>query len=443
MMLYVAGAILVLVLSIVFDLGLLAYAMYVLLGVLLLSRLLTAQWAKGLSASRKINAEKVKLGETVTMVLALENKGTLMVPWVLAEDAIPASARMYNPAALEVLGQRIAICSLAAGETKNLLYQVRCNRRGYYRIGPLVVETGDLFGLDRKYLVLSEPIFLLVMPKVIPIAGYQIASRRMLGEIRVAMQLYEDPTRISGIREYQRGDSLRRVHWPASARTGTLHSKVFEPSTIAGATLLLEMNQAMYLASHEPIKSDLLVTAAASIADGLYQLGQQVGIVSNGRDAAERYHFEEKQKQATIRETQGRKDAQQLAAEEHRNERLRPIQVKTGTGPETLRQILETLARLELNEGLEFARLVVEVASQLPRDATLIAILPKGSVEHALALGSLRRQGFAVTVILAVYEIYDFAQASVPFLAEGIEVRHLQNEDSIREICQQFALTGR
>ncbi len=441
MMLYVAGALLVLLVAIVFDLGLLAYAMYALLALLALSRLLTRTWSRGLVASRKASKSKVKLGETVTMMIVLENRGTLSVPWVLAEDVIPPAARMYRPPALEVIGEPITICSLKRNETKNLLYQIRCNRRGYYRIGPVVVETGDLFGLDRQYRVATEPLFLLVMPKVIPLAGYEVASRKMLGEVRVAMQLYEDPTRISGIRQYQRGDSLRRVHWAASARTGSLHSKVFEPSTIAGATLMLEFHRAAFSPAHEPVRSDLLITAAASIADGLYQQGQQVGLVSNGRDAAERYHSEQQAESKVPMQAENRGGAHQSASKELRNERLRPIQVPTATGPETLRQIMETLARLELNDGLPFDRFVLEMAGNLPRDATLIVLLPEGTVQHALALGSLRRRGFAVTVVLAVFETYDFAQASAPFLAEGIETRHLQNEDSIREICQQVSLT--
>ena len=59
-------------------------------------------------------------------------------------------------------------------------------------------------------------------------------------------RLYEDPTRIAGVRSYTPGDSLMRVHWRATARTGQLHSKVYEPSTIAGATLLLEFHTASH-----------------------------------------------------------------------------------------------------------------------------------------------------------------------------------------------------
>ena len=51
-MIWYAGAILILLFALIFKLGLLAYAMYALLGVLLVSRWLTRSWAASLSAKR-------------------------------------------------------------------------------------------------------------------------------------------------------------------------------------------------------------------------------------------------------------------------------------------------------------------------------------------------------------------------------------------------------
>ena len=125
-----------------------------------------------------------------------------------------------------------------------MIYQLKCNRRGYHQIGPLVVETGDLFGLHRRYRVLTSPHFLLVYPDVVPLEGYELASRRPIGEIRISHRLYEDPTRIAGVRRYEAGDPLNRIHWRATARTGHAHCKLYEPSCIVGATLLLDFHQA-------------------------------------------------------------------------------------------------------------------------------------------------------------------------------------------------------
>ena len=95
---------------------------------------------------------------------------------------------------------------------------------------------------------------------------------------------------------------------------------------------------------------------------------------------------------------------------------------------------------MELTDGLPLPALIDEAASRIPRDATVIAILPPGSTESAMALGNLRRRGFAVTALLNMHDEWDFAVAAAPFMAEGIDVRHLKDEESIMEICRSLAL---
>ena len=248
-------------------------------------------------------------------------------------------------------------------------------------------------------------------------------------------RLFEDPTRIAGIRAYEQGDSLRRVHWAATARTGMLHSKVYEPSTVVGATLLLDFHQESFEKRHEPHRSELAITAAASIANALYQMGQPVGLVSNGRDAADRIRTE-----GWRGDSRTRAAAMKKASVESTNDRLQPKQVPTDRGPETYRDILEQLARLELTDGLRLDGLISETSGRIPRDSTLIAILTRGTIQQALALGILRRRGIAITVILNTYDDYDFSQMAIPFLAEGMEVRHLRDEETLAWLCQAAAL---
>jgi uncharacterized protein (DUF58 family) len=214
-----------------------------------------------------------------------------------------------------------------------------------------------------------------------------------------------------------------------------LHSKVYEPSTVAGATLLMEFHSAAHERKHEPHRSELAVTAAASIANAVYLLGQQIGLVTNGRDAADRIRQE-----GWAADHRSRKEALASASMREKSERLAPLIVPTRRGAEQLVRILETLARVELTDGLPLPALVEEAASRMPRDATVIAILPPGSTDSAIALGNLRRRGFAVTVILNLHDEWDFAAASGPYLAEGIQTRHLKDEQSIMEICRGLAL---
>src|SRR5262249_59694357 len=101
---------------------------------------------------------------------------------------------------------------------------------GYLQLGPLVMESGDLFALHRRYHIGAEPEFLLVYPKVIPLEGYDIASRRPIGDIRLMHRLYEDPTRIAGVRRYEAGDPLNRGHWRGPRPTGGVRRQTYQPA---------------------------------------------------------------------------------------------------------------------------------------------------------------------------------------------------------------------
>jgi uncharacterized protein (DUF58 family) len=421
--------------TVIFRLGLLTYATYAIVGLFWSSRWLARVWAESISVKRECMRKTAEVGQTVPVSVTIQNTGKWPVGWVLVEDLLPREALIHEPPRLRVAGERLQLTMLRSGQSRSMYFQLQCNRRGYYQIGPTVVETGDLFGLHRRYRIGVEPDYLLVYPEVLPIEGYEIASRRPIGEVRLTHRLFEDPTRIAGVRAYQAGDPLNRVHWRATARTGVLHSKVYEASTVAGATLLLDFHREAHDPRHEPVRSELAITAAASLANCLYQLGHQVGLVTNGRDAADRIRSE-----GFVHDWRTRGAAQSAVQMNDQNDRLRPIVVPTRQGPDQFRNILETLARLELTDGLAFPELVNETDDRLPRDATLVAILPRVTPRDAIALGNLRRRGYAVTAAINLYDEYEFASAAGPLIANGVDVRHLKDRDSIRSLCRRFAL---
>jgi uncharacterized protein (DUF58 family) len=428
---YLAAAFLLL-LSIAFQMGLLAYAMYVLLAVLISSRLLARAWIENLSATRECNRLSAEIGDRVAVAVTVANAGGLPVPWVLVEDILPRAALVQRPPRLRVTGRRLMIAMVRGHGRRVLLYQLTFEMRGYYQIGPCMLESGDLFGLHRRFRVASEPHFVIVYPKVIPLVGFNIASRRPIGEVRMTHRLFEDPTRIAGVRLYQAGDAINRVNWHATARTGQLHSKMYEPSSIAGATIVLDFNRASFPTRNEPIRSELAITAAASLANAVYQLGQQIGLITNGRDAADRIRQEGWQQ-----EYRTRSSARQSASMNETSDRLRPLVVPTRRGPEQFRRILETLARVEMTDGLSFAQLVNEAAARLPADATVIAVLGDVPPEVAWTLGNLRRRGFAVTAVVVNFDEFESSECLGRLIAEGIDARLVTSEESLSALCQQ------
>ena len=428
-------------LALALQAGLVAFAGYVLLGVYLLSRWLARRWVHDLRGERECDATPREVGQSTEVSVTLTNTGGLPILWVLVEDLIPDLAARQRPARLSVKGKRLQVVSLGARKTRTVRYAVTFLMRGYYPIGPTLLETGDVFGLHRRHRVIGKPVYVMVYPKVVPLPRYDFASERPIGEVRLQNRLFEDPTRTAGVREYQLGDPLQRVHWKVTARTGVLHCRVYEPTTLAGATILVDFHAAGYHARGEPFRSDLVVTTAASVAYAVSVLNQQLGLASNGRDAADRIREESLrgETQAEGYETRdAARDRFELAEE---NDRLRPVVVGTRRGFDQFQKVREALARLEFTDGFDFAHLALEMAARMPRDATVIAVLPRVPVESAIALGTLRRQGFAVTAILIGLDEEAKLEAHGRLLAQTVrDIRYVNNEDGLTQLSGQVAV---
>ena len=433
---WLIAAILLLFVALALNLMLLVYAMYAMIGIILVSQWVTSRWAQAMNAERTCDIEMAEIGDVVPVMVKLEHAGRFPIAWLLVEDMLEQKSLSFQPPSLDVKGKRLEVMKLNPGDKKQLFYQLQCNRRGYYQVGPLVLETGDMFGLNRRYRVLTEPIFLLVLPKVIAVGSYDIASRRPIGEVVMTHRLFEDPTRIAGVRKYQQGDPLARVHWRATARTGKLQSKIYEPSTLAGATVVLDFHKESFDHKHEPVRSELAVTAAASIANALQEMGQQVGLVSNGRDAVDRIREEGWKGDQRTRE-EAKKSAIRMAE----SDRLRPVIVPTRKSPEQMVYISKALARLEKTDGLKLSQLVIEAAADIPRDASVIVIVSTINMENAVALGALARQGYSVEAVVNCHSQEEFVTVSGPLLAEGIMTRHLRDEAAISGICEEQMLS--
>lgn len=385
-----------------------------------------AQWHGAAVAVRHDGATELEVGQSTDIVVDIINRSKLPIAWLLVEDLLPKAAFAQRPPAIRVDGSRIEVFYLPAGQTRQLRYRITCQRRGYYQIGPTVLETGDLMGLSRRYRIGAPPQYILVYPRSVPMAGYDIASPRPIGEIRIRNAVMQDPTRIRGIRKWQIGDPLRSVHWAATARTGTLHSKVYEPTSIAGATLVLDLHRDTNPQQNEPVRSDLAVCLAASIAAAFYEMNQPIALLSNGRDAADRIRTEGFD---TDFRTRGAVQAE--AAMRTIDDRLRPVIVDADRGPVHFQELRRVLARLELSDGLSIAETVVGAQQRLAHDTTLIVITQKCDRQTAAMLIGMRRRGWAVAVVINTADINDFAASAGSLQADGIETIHLVDDTQL------------
>jgi len=226
------------------------------------------------------------------------------------------------------------------------------------------------------------------------------------------------------------------VHWKATARTGILHTRVFQPTCIQGATLLIDMHTSTNPSQNEPVRTDLAVTATASIAHMLYSMGQPFGLISNGRDAADR-----------IREIAAggtytdRASATQNLDMRTSSSRLRPIVLPANRSPEHFAELHRTLARLERTDGLSLSELILETESRIPRMLSVLVIVQKIDEPGVLALAMLRRRGFAVSVIVNQHQD-NFLETATALAAHHLPIFSLRDEESVPQLCRNWLLQG-
>ncbi|MCC6793932.1 MAG: DUF58 domain-containing protein [Candidatus Hydrogenedentes bacterium] len=397
-----------------------AFAVYAFLLLVTIANLSSLAWLSGLDCTRAISQTVMAQGEETNVEVTLTNRRGWPIPWIFVEDLAPGGFPRDGD------NSRLAI--LMPGRSITLNYTLTCPRRGYHRIGPLLMESGDLFGLQKRFKTGQQQDYISVLPTVAYIDTFNIAARRPQGPVRISNRVYEDPTRIASLREYVPGDPMNRIHWKASARTGELFVKQSEPANVLGATLILDLFGPLYQGEDGEERMELAITTTASIGYLLQMSGEQIGMMTNARDAAEVAKWEVESRQSLSRQ-----EAEYNVVGEGESDRLSPLTVPTRRSPVQALQIVENLARVLPTDGLDIGQTILAQFERLPRDAALIPIVPQVTEDLSIILAQMKLSGFAVTVFLIKNQA-SYERAAALLLAHEINCIHIEHERQLHEI---------
>ncbi len=420
---WLAGTAILLLFAYATGSGLVVYFLYAVLLVMLISRLMLEVCLRGLECTREVSRMEIPIGERVEAILTVKNKGFLPVPWAFVEDLLPQKT--------PTTGEYARLLTLMPGQEEKLLYQITFSRRGYHQIGPAMIETGDLFGFFRRYKTGPGKNYVIVYPSVEPLMEYDIAARRPLGTVKITNRIFEDPSRILGVREYAPGDPLNRIHWKTSARTGILHTKVWEPSKVIGATIVLDFHQDSYAGAAGKERGELAIIAAASLADFVASANEQVGLVTNGRDLAEVARWESLPLLGKIRE-----QVAQRARRTEKSAALAPFMIPTRKGAEQGRLILEALARVDYTDGLSIDKVLHYVMQHMSRDSTILLIAPAITDSTAVTLAVMKEAGFTMSLFIINNEVGYF-DAIDKLASKSIDIYHIKDVESLAKFATQ------
>jgi uncharacterized protein (DUF58 family) len=181
------------------------------------------------------------------------------------------------------------LVKLRAGERRYLSYTIESQQRGRYTVGPAALQGSDPLGIFPFKTKTTESQTLIVYPEILPLT---LSSTEGLpaGTIRVENPVYEDVTRYRSLREYVAGDSLRRVNWKASAKTGKLFVMDYLPLLHAPTLILLNLNSQDYPMRFRYHRIERAATLAASLVIHFLSLHQEIGLIASARpDEAQPY----------------------------------------------------------------------------------------------------------------------------------------------------------
>ena len=338
---------------------------------LVVSALVAGQWwsrraITQVETKRRFNGHAY-LGERINIDLHVKNKGWLPIPWLELRETLPVA--LAGPNHFQ------SVVHLGPRGDAHFEYWVDARKRGYYPIGPLSISTGDILGLSDSLQAMTQPEHLVIYPRIVPFGSVDVPSHSPQGTLRHRLPLFEDPTRVFGKRGYTSGDSLRQIDWKASASSGQLQVKLFEPSIALETFVMLNLHAENYYYRSRIDSTELAIVIAASIANWIVEKKQMVGLMVNGRDPL--------------------------------GGNGRPQTIPPHKGKRHMMRLLETLARVEIIDQSPLVPLLQEQRYQLAWGTTLIVITGDASDDLLDELYQARRAGQDAVLILAGRDIAD------------------------------------
>lgn len=246
-------------------------------GLLVLALAVTRLTSARLEVDRGIRPGRLFHDAETQLDLVVHNRSRMPTVHLELEDEAPPALASH--------GARMLVGSLPPLATRTMSYRLRGYRRGRFVIGPLTARLRDPFGLVSRRIRLPGTSEMVVYPKVwplpegVPLGG---ANSGGLGHTR-PLASGED---LAHVREYVRGDDLRKVHWASTAHRGKLMIRQPEAPRDPRATVLLDAREQAHRGKGATSSLETAISAAASVVHHLAVRGRAVTLVDGPFTAA-------------------------------------------------------------------------------------------------------------------------------------------------------------
>lgn len=357
-------------------------------GLTVLSRWLITIWSRyglwNVTVERRLGTDRTVWGDEVSLDVEVWNGKLLPLPLLTVDDHVTDSLRVVGrslgPSDRPGQGTLSNSWSLLWFEAVVRHLAIDARRRGVFTFGPTRLTVSDLFERGTRSEERDLPGRLVVRPRSIPVRSDDPA-RAPLGVSRARASLFTDPARYAGVRAYQPGDPLRRIHWRAAARTAQVVSKRYEPVHERQVLVALDVQTVPgphWLMVFDDDQVESLCVGAASIARHVLRDGGACGLIVGGQLAG----------------------GGQWAY------------LPPSTSPGQLGRVDDVLARLQPMATLPFESLLAAIPRRLAPGGTVLVLSARDPSPFLDVMRRLHRTGYAVSHVAFGGEAGDRVQAA-------------------------------
>ena len=248
---------------------------YILLFLLVISWLWARAGAGQIEAEVRRPIGPFSVGDTVFEKITLHNRGRAPKAWVEVEDRTNIPGVSFRH--VTGLGLMVPFSSLEAS--------ARLTKRGEFVLGPLFIRVSDPFAIFPQEIEFEGADKVLVYPRILSIPDFAAPNLHLVGDHSRRQRANVVSTDVASVRDYAAGDSISRIHWLSTVRTGHLMVKQFDQGSASHLWILFDQYFADQGGEGEESTDEYGATVAASVVDRYSKGFLPVGFVSHGSES--------------------------------------------------------------------------------------------------------------------------------------------------------------
>ena len=247
------------------------WLLYAIGSVVLLSYFWTRHAIRNIRMRRRLQTKWATVGDLIEEEFELVNTSRLPVLVIEIEDHS------------ELPGYQASVAeSLGGLQTKRWRTRGTAGRRGFFSLGPADLRVGDPFGFFTAERRDDRKIDVVVYPPISVMSDVEIPAGAMVGTSRSSIRTHQVTSDAGGIREFQPGDPLKRIHWPSTARRDELLVKEFDLEPTASLWIALDLERSVQAGYGDESTEEYGVKIVSSLAYQLVRDNKSVGFIAHG-----------------------------------------------------------------------------------------------------------------------------------------------------------------